>query len=797
MEIMQPLFEENSNDTTSDYKKENDIILLSEEIQMAELNNSEDSRNDLIAPTPTKTPNTAPTNDGNQSPKELLLTERLSKANAFENENDSNNSPKEERQRLSSAELFAKDIIELAFEDTNKSDENNKHNDIRGPMQIIDSSNSDNDMDSNNSSITEEQEPNKYTVRLHPSRYQLNVNQPSIQHDTTNSGHSDESANTNTTNTNTGNTNVQDIETQRIGVPTPLHTHAMMQASMMNIGIDPDHENGETTDEDDLNYFGRGTPTAVREGTETIQKTLRAVWVRRHTAIGTLIHFILIVINLMAAVMFVAAIEGYENEGLEYFFTSAFLVDFCIRLYAAKSAILYLRSAKGIADFVSVMPGIILAISDFDGSIPLWTFSFVRAMRVLRILRLLAHMVNVEDVQAEELNDPIDIDAIDFMNQLTEDPDTANKKNRGCFNKKFWIMSKVTYFKLTLVSYLLMVVFVGAGLFACVEGPQSETQTVSSFFESFYFIVVTITTVGYGDYSPDTMIGQICIILVIAVAFIVVPYRVSVLAQLEFEYADQESEPSVMDFNMDALRDDCDDEEEDDGPQSFLGYCANCAGPRWTIGTQDMPISCMHCFHPVLTPQQVEEWFPDIAEALDEFITGEQNELLALMLDAKEGADNNMLPIFQAMVRGQIDPNGIIMQQQMMQQQQQQQTVHFNMNNPYISSEIQSQPGSIMNTLRSNGVNNNYTPAPNIQGNQYMFTPTGNQYGIDPQLLMANAFSANNNNGSGIVHNNIYFAANQFSDINNNNGNNNNYNNYNNVAAAIVDENINNIGNNV
>ena len=103
-------------------------------------------------------------------------------------------------------------------------------------------------------------------------------------------------------------------------------------------------------------------------------------------------------------------------------------------------------------------------------------------------------------------------------------------------------MSKVTYFKLTLVSYLVMVVFIGAGLFACVEGPQSDLQTVSSFFESFYFCVVTITTVGYGDYSPETALGQICVMLIIAVAFIVVPYRASLLAEIEFEYADQESE---------------------------------------------------------------------------------------------------------------------------------------------------------------------------------------------------------------------------------------------------------------
>merc|ERR1712129_577118 len=89
---------------------------------------------------------------------------------------------------------------------------------------------------------------------------------------------------------------------------------------------------------------------------------------------------------------------------------------------------------------------------------------------------------------------------------------------------------------------------------------------------------------------------------------------------------------------------------------SFFGYCANCAGPRWTIGTDAMPISCMHCYHPVLTQEQVSEWYPDIAAALDSFVHTQQDELLQLMLDAKEGTEGGYVELFQQLLQTNLDP---------------------------------------------------------------------------------------------------------------------------------------------
>lgn len=45
-------------------------------------------------------------------------------------------------------------------------------------------------------------------------------------------------------------------------------------------------------------------------------------------------------------------------------------------------------------------------------------------------------------------------------------------------------------------------------------------------FESLYFVVVTFSTVGYGDYKPDNWPSQLFMVVMICVALIVLPTQV-------------------------------------------------------------------------------------------------------------------------------------------------------------------------------------------------------------------------------------------------------------------------------
>ncbi|KAL5015533.1 hypothetical protein ScPMuIL_009803, partial [Solemya velum] len=59
---------------------------------------------------------------------------------------------------------------------------------------------------------------------------------------------------------------------------------------------------------------------------------------------------------------------------------------------------------------------------------------------------------------------------------------------------------------------------------------RGSATTPLTMFEAFYFVIVTFSTVGYGDISPDIWLGQLFILLMICVAFIFIPRQIEGLA---------------------------------------------------------------------------------------------------------------------------------------------------------------------------------------------------------------------------------------------------------------------------
>ncbi|CAI9720396.1 Potassium channel subfamily T member 2 [Octopus vulgaris] len=50
-----------------------------------------------------------------------------------------------------------------------------------------------------------------------------------------------------------------------------------------------------------------------------------------------------------------------------------------------------------------------------------------------------------------------------------------------------------------------------------------ESEQQLNLFQSFYFVIVTFTTVGYGDFSPDYWLGQLFMLAMIVIAFAFIP----------------------------------------------------------------------------------------------------------------------------------------------------------------------------------------------------------------------------------------------------------------------------------
>ena len=80
---------------------------------------------------------------------------------------------------------------------------------------------------------------------------------------------------------------------------------------------------------------------------------------------------------------------------------------------------------------------------------------------------------------------------------------------------------------LTLISFT-------AAILEAVENPYRESNGIvpTTLHEQVYFVVVTLSTVGYGDVIPVSELGRICVMLFILFALVIIPKQTNELIRL-------------------------------------------------------------------------------------------------------------------------------------------------------------------------------------------------------------------------------------------------------------------------
>ena len=161
----------------------------------------------------------------------------------------------------------------------------------------------------------------------------------------------------------------------------------------------------------------------------------------------------------------VRAAHGPVLRAIQWTFTILFTVEYGLRLWSAPRRLQYATSAFGIIDLVSVLPTWLLAL--FPGAHVVLAIRVLRLLRVFRVLKL-GHYVS-EGAQLSR----------------------ALRQSRP----------KITVF---LVAVLTTTLVLGSLMYV-VEGPENGFTSIPL---SVYWAIVTLTTVGYGDVSPHTPVGQ-------------------------------------------------------------------------------------------------------------------------------------------------------------------------------------------------------------------------------------------------------------------------------------------------
>lgn len=166
----------------------------------------------------------------------------------------------------------------------------------------------------------------------------------------------------------------------------------------------------------------------------------------------------------------------------EWIITVFFTIEYILRIISIQKPIRYVFSFYGIIDLMAVLP-MYLSIF-FPGASVL---SIIRALRFFRLFKIL-HIPQISH-QSIQLREAIE----------------ASKE-------------KILVF----IYFVLISTIIIGSIMYLVEGKESGFTSIPM---SIYWTIVTLTTVGYGDISPQTPLGQFiaAFVMILGYGIIAVP----------------------------------------------------------------------------------------------------------------------------------------------------------------------------------------------------------------------------------------------------------------------------------
>jgi len=187
---------------------------------------------------------------------------------------------------------------------------------------------------------------------------------------------------------------------------------------------------------------------------------------------------------MLESVASIRADYGDVLYAIEWGFTILFTIEYATRVICVRQPWSYVRSFYGIVDLMSILPTYISVV--VGGSQALIVIRALRLLRVFRVFKLVRYVGEASVLmQALRASRP-----------------------------------KITVFLLAVLSIVLIV----GSLMYLIEGNQPESG-FTSIPTSIYWTIVTMTTVGFGDITPQTVVGKVLAsaVMIVGYGIIAVP----------------------------------------------------------------------------------------------------------------------------------------------------------------------------------------------------------------------------------------------------------------------------------
>ena len=209
-------------------------------------------------------------------------------------------------------------------------------------------------------------------------------------------------------------------------------------------------------------------------------------------------------VSLLLMILFVIAFsvgtlkdldEGLKAilSGLEYFFIGCFTVEYVVRVWIADNKRAHIFGFHGIVDLVAILPFYVSYLLVPD------VLTDAAVLRILGVTRILVALKFFRHCESS-----IDIFQRAFAKISTD---------LGVFFAAFVVLLYLS----AVAVYWVENTYSGI--------PCPNPQAFCNVFDGLWWAVVTLTTVGYGDISPITLVGKIFtfVVLLLGMGMIAIP----------------------------------------------------------------------------------------------------------------------------------------------------------------------------------------------------------------------------------------------------------------------------------
>src|SRR5919199_4376814 len=214
------------------------------------------------------------------------------------------------------------------------------------------------------------------------------------------------------------------------------------------------------------------------------------------TPIGRAVNLFILTLILLSSAIFVAQTyplpASVRNivDTLDRLIGIIFVTEYIIRFWCADDKIKFFFKPFSLLDLIAITPFILR----------LTNIQFIRMFRWFRILRLI-RFINLK---------------IYFFRVSSEDGR---------------IFARILF-------TLFLIIFIYSGLIYQVEH-GANSKAFGTFLDAFYFSVVTMTTVGFGDVTPTSELGRLLTVSMILTGIALIPWQLGDLIKRWVKSANQ------------------------------------------------------------------------------------------------------------------------------------------------------------------------------------------------------------------------------------------------------------------